>query len=166
MVITTIICYNYTVITINKGYMINKLAIKHAEKRRERLLSVVSDMKVRPGWIKYMRSVLGMTLKDLAKLTNLSIPGIADAEKREQKGKITIENLSKLADAMECDFVYGFIPKEDIQAILKRKSIQKAKESILQADIHMELEDQQVDENIDERITLLAENLLEKGKVW
>ena len=146
--------------------MINKLSIKHAQKRRENLMSVISDFKVRPGWIKYSRTLLGLTLKELAKLSNLSLPSIADAERRETKGKITIENLTKLANAMECEFVYGFIPKEDIPTMLKKKATQKARELILQADIHMSLEDQKVTENLDERVEILAEKLLKKGKVW
>ena len=146
--------------------MIDKIALKHAQKRRENMLSVHSDMNVRPGWIKYIRSILGLTLKELGRLSALSTPGVADAERRETEGKITIENLSKLANAMECEFVYGFIPKEDILELLKKKAMEKARKSILEADLHMSLEDQKVKEDLEERIERLAEKLLEKGKVW
>ena len=146
--------------------MKDKLTIKNAQKRRKELIKVMSSMKVKPGWIKYTRTVLEMTLKELAKLTGQSLPNVAQAEKRESEGKITIDTLSKLADAMECDFVYAFIPREDIPDLLQRKALEKAKRMILQAETHMSLEDQSVNEDIKLRIEMLAEKLLEKRKVW
>lgn len=146
--------------------MFNKMAVKHAQKRRENILQVLSSMKVKPGWIKYTRSVLGMTLKELASLAGLSLPTVAQAEKREAQGKVTLETLNKLANAMECDFVYAFVPKDNISDLLKKKATEKARKSILEADVHMALEDQKVKEELDSRVESLAEILLEKGKVW
>ena len=146
--------------------MINKLALKNAQKRRESLLKVISAMQVKPGWVKYTRSVLGMTLKELASRAGLALSTIAQAERRESEGKITIETLRKLADAMECEFVYAFIPKDDITELLRKKAIEKAKRTILKADTHMSLEDQKVTEELQFRIEMLAEKLIEKGKVW
>ncbi len=160
-------CFEY--ITHRKKYlsvMFNKMAIKHAQKRRESLLRVLPSMKVRPGWIKYIRSVLGMTLKELGSLAGLSLPTIAQAEKREAEGKVTIETLNKIANAMECEFVYAFVPKEDIPEMLKKKAMEKAKRSILRADTHMSLEDQKVQDDLTSRVERLAEKLIEKGKVW
>lgn len=146
--------------------MTNKLTLKNAQKRRESLLNALSAMQVKPGWIKYMRSVLGMTLKELAKRAGLALPTIAQAERRESEGKITIETLRKLAQAMECEFVYAFVPKDDITELLRTKAMDKAKRTILKADTHMSLEDQKVTEELQFRIEMLAEKLLEKGKVW
>lgn len=146
--------------------MINKLTLKNAQKRRESLLKALSAMQVKPGWIKYTRSVLGMTLKELASRAGLALPTIAQAERREAEGKITIETLRKLADAMECELVYAFVPKDDIAELLRKKAMEKARRTILKADTHMSLEDQKVTEELQFRIEMLAEKLLEKGKVW
>lgn len=146
--------------------MINKLTLKNAQKRRKSLLKALSAMQVRPGWIKYTRSVLGMTLKELALRAGLALPTIAQAERRESEGKITIETLRKFADAMECELVYAFVPKDDITELLRKKAMEKARLTILKADTHMSLEDQKVTEELQFRIEMLAEKLLEKGKVW
>lgn len=146
--------------------MINKLTLKNAQKRRESLLKALSAMQVKPGWIKYTRSVLGMTLKELASRAGLALPTIAQAERREAEGKITIETLRKLAEAMECELVYAFVSKDDIAELLRKKAMEKAKRTILKADTHMSLEDQKVTEELQFRIEMLAEKLLEKGKVW
>lgn len=144
----------------------DKLTIKNAQNRRNEILKALSYMKVRPGWIKYMRSVFGMTLKELAKLTSLSLPTVAQAEKRETQGKITIDTLNKIADAMDCDFVYAFVPRDEIPALMHKKAREKARRTILNADTHMSLEDQKVKEDLEFRIDNLAEKLLEKGKIW
>lgn len=144
----------------------DKLTLKNAENRRAEILKVISFMKVRPGWIKYIRSVLGMTLKDLAKLTGLSLSTIAQSERREAQGKVTIDTLNKIADAMGCEFVYAFVPREKISSTMQRKAREKAKRVILKADTHMTLEDQKVKEDLDARIANLAEKLLEKGNIW
>lgn len=146
--------------------MINKIIIKNAKKRRETLLKASSAMSVKPGWIKYTRSVLSMTLKDLAKRAGLSLPTIAQAERRESEGKVTIETLKKLAEAMNCEFVYAFICKDEINEFIQQQAFEKAKQIILKADTHMSLEDQQVDEDLELRIELLAEKLMAKGKIW
>lgn len=146
--------------------MTNKLNLKNAQKRRESLLMALPAMQVRPGWIKYTRFILGMTLKELAKRAGLAVPTVAQAERREAEGKVTLETLNKLAEAMECEFVYAFVPKKDVEEVLRGKAVEKAKRIILKADTHMKLEDQQVTEDLQFRIDMLAEQLLEKGKVW
>lgn len=146
--------------------MIDKITLKNAQKRRESLLKALSAMQVKPGWIKYTRSVLGMTLKELAERVGLALPTVAQAERRESEGKITIETLSKLAHAMECELVYAFVPKDDVTELLRKKAIEKARRTILKADSHMSLENQKVTEELQFRIEILAEKLLEKGKVW
>ena len=146
--------------------MLDKLTIKNAQKRRDALLKSLPHMKVKPGWIKYTRLVLGMTLKELAALTGLSLPTVAQAEKRESEGRVTIDTLKKLAEAMECEFVYAFVPKEDIPDLLQKKAIEKAKRTILKADTHMSLENQKVNEDLKFRIETLAAKLLTNGKIW
>lgn len=146
--------------------MLDKLSIKNAQNRRAEILKVIQQMKVKPGWIKYTRSVFGMTLKDLAKLAGLTLPTIAQAERREAEGKVTIETLKKLAEAMECDFVYAFVPKKDITKLIHDKASEKAKRTLLNADTHMSLEDQRVTEELKLRIENLTEKLIEKGKIW
>ncbi len=146
--------------------MINQMALEQAQKRRKALIQVFAETQVKPGWIKYIRSLFGMTLKELAKLTNLSLPSVAQAEKREEKGHITLETLRKMANAMECEFVYAFIPREEIPLLLKKKALENARKSKIQADTHMTLENQKVESDIEERIERLANELFKKGKIW
>ncbi len=146
--------------------MLDRLAIKNAQKRRDSIREVQSLMQVKPGWIRYTRSVLGMTLKELAKLAGLSLPTVAQSERREAEGKVTLETLNKLATAMECEFVYAFVPKKNINDLIQTKAMEKAKKTIFKADTHMSLEDQKVTEELELRVKNLAEILIAKGKIW
>lgn len=144
----------------------NELKMTQIQARLDSLKSLKDLAKVRPGWISYMRGALGMTLKNLAKILDVSIPTVAQSERREMEGKVSLETLRKMATAMECEFVYAFIPKKDLKTTLEKKAFEKASLILKSADTHMTLEDQKVEGDINKRIERLAKKLLEKGDVW
>ena len=146
--------------------LLDDLALTQVERRLKTIRVAFKEAKVHPGWINYMRHALGMTLQKLAERTKVSKPTIAQAERGEAKGKVTVETLKKLAEAMECEFVYAFVPKKTIKIIVKEKALEKAKRILLEADTHMILEDQRVEQDIKTRIERLADTLIEKGDVW
>ena len=67
---------------------------------------------------------------------------------------------------MECEFVYAFVPRNDIEVTLQMKAEEKARRILLKAETHMELEDQKVKEDQEKRIKALAKQIIEKGKIW
>ncbi len=144
----------------------DKLALTQIERRLKNLRRSFSDARVKPGWIHYMRKALGITLQKLADRAQVSKATAQQAERNEAKGKVTIETLKKMAAAMECEFVYAFVPKGSLKAILKEKAWEKAKQIISEADTHMTLEDQRVEQDLDSRIEQLADLLIERGDVW
>lgn len=113
-----------------------------------------------------MRQSLGMTLKQLAGRANLSIPTIAQAERAEVAGRMTVSTLNTMARAMGCEFVYAFVPKIDIDEMMKRAATEKAKSILATADVHMTLEDQRVEQSFEDRVQRLVAKLLKKGDVW
>ena len=144
----------------------DKLAMKQIERRLKNLRSIAKDANVRTGWIAYMRQAMSMTLSTLAKATGLSPATVQQIEKREKVGKVTIETMQKIAAAMECEFVYALIPKQDLGDLLKEKAMARATRIVREADVHMTLEDQRVSEDIEDRIERIAEDLLAKGDIW
>ena len=63
------------------------------------------------GWIKTVRTGMGMTLMQLAGRLEVSTPAVYKPEQMELDDKLTVAKLRKIAQAMECDLVYGFVPK-------------------------------------------------------
>ncbi len=148
------------------GKLKDPLALDQIERRIGAIRKTKEAMKVRPGWIHYMRKALGMKLEDLANCAGLSLSTVAQAERREAEGKVTLATLKQMAEAMECQFVYAFVPKTKIKSLLKGKALTKARAILTTADTHMTLEDQKVTESFERRVERLATKLLQKGDIW
>lgn len=142
------------------------LALDQIEKRLKKLRKVLSEAQVSPGWIYYMRHALGLTLEKLGLRAKLSKASIQQLEKRESQGRITLATLKKLAHAMDCEFMYAFVPNSELKSFLFEKAYKKAEKIIKNADVHMTLEDQKVSEGIELRIKRLAQELMARGDIW
>jgi predicted DNA-binding mobile mystery protein A len=113
-----------------------------------------------------MRGALSMTLAILAQRAGVSVSSVAQAERHEAEGRITLSTLKKLARAMDCELVYAFVPNTDLAATMKKAALQKARRLLSTADTHMTLEGQTVYSPLHERIEALADQLLAKGDIW
>lgn len=138
-------------------------ALQRIEKRSKQ-----NALPIRPeyGWIHQMRGALGLTLSKLGALCDVSTPTMAQAERREIEGKLNVETLRRAAEAMNCEFVYAFVPKSDMAEFIEKKAYEKAKRILAKADQHMTLEDQKVDRDFEERVMRLKNKLVAESKVW
>jgi predicted DNA-binding mobile mystery protein A len=144
----------------------DQLSQAQINRRVEALRPMTALSKVRPGWIRYMREALGMTLKTLGARAGLATSTIQQAERNEAAQAITLKSLSQIAEAMDCELVYAFVPKSPIAKVLEAAANSKAKRLLEAAGTHMELENQKVEQNLAERIARLAKTLLDKGDIW
>lgn len=122
------------------------------------------------GWIKAIRRAFGISTRQLAKLLDVNIGSVHTLEKREAKGKATLEVIEKAAKAMNCKLIYAIVPKEPYQnldAIIQEKTIKLAKEIIEKVEHSMRLE-KQGSEITREHIERLAKELKEKidPRIW
>lgn len=145
---------------------LTKLARDQIEKRLSNLRAVIADASIRTGWITYMREAMCMTQSILAKASGMTQATVQQIEKREREGNVTINTMRKIAAAMDCEFIYVLVPKQELSELLKMKALVKAKRMVEVANIHMTLEDQQVSGDINTRIERIAEDLLAKGDIW
>jgi predicted DNA-binding mobile mystery protein A len=65
-------------------------------------------------WSETIRTALGLTAAALGKRMGISQAATSKLERSEEAGTISIERLSALADALDCDFVYGFLPRQPL----------------------------------------------------
>jgi Fic-DOC domain mobile mystery protein B/predicted DNA-binding mobile mystery protein A len=63
------------------------------------------------GWLRAIRSGLGMSGVDLARRLGVKPPRVVEMEKSELDGAITLKVLARAADAMGCSLVYALIPR-------------------------------------------------------
>ena len=116
------------------------------------------------GWISAVRRALGMTAKQLAERVGLSQPRIAKMELNENNLKIS--TMKKIAEGLDCDFVYGFIPKSSLQETIKRQAHKKAEAILSSVNTNMALEDQLADNP--HILTDLADEMIAKNirRIW
>ncbi len=93
-----------------------KYATSVIRKRIEETQKKGNDDKITlpKSWIRTVRQALNMPVSVIAKKLGVSPQAIIEFEKSEAHidgGKISIKNLSKVADAMGMQLVYGFVPK-------------------------------------------------------
>jgi predicted DNA-binding mobile mystery protein A len=142
------------------------IAFSQFERRIKPIRKNLDNLNIKGGWIHYVRSILGIKLTTLAKLTKTTSSAVQQAEKREAQGKVTLETLNKMANAMDCEFVYAFVPKKEIRELVEDRAVKKARMILRNADMHMELEDQKVKQKFEDRVRRLAVQLMELGEVW
>ncbi len=144
----------------------NLLTLEQIERRKQKL-PWGSGKSVETGLIRQYREALGMTLSNLADNTGVATSTIAQAERREINGSnLNLDTLQRAASAMNCELTYTFIPKTNMRKFIEKQAYKKAKRIIERADLHMSLEDQKVQSEINKRIRRLAEKLVNQGKVW
>jgi predicted DNA-binding mobile mystery protein A len=106
--------------------------------------SSLSQVAIPPtGWIKAIRTTLGMTMQQLGKKLGISKQGVMDMEKREKEGAITIKALKEAAKAMDMQLVYGFVPHDgSLDALIEKRARALATQIVLRTSQTMKLENQ------------------------
>ena len=95
------------------------------------------------GWIKAIRTAIGMSMQQLGNKLNVSKQGVMDMEKREKDGSITIKALREIAWALDMQLVYGFVPNDgSLNALIEKRATELAKHIVMRTANTMELEDQ------------------------
>src|SRR5690242_8909577 len=78
------------------------------------------------GWIRTVRKALGMSGAQLAKRMGVTRARIAQAEKAELEGGVTLKSMQATAEALGCKFVYAFEPPVTVDNIIMAQARKKA----------------------------------------
>lgn len=117
------------------------LARKQLERRLAPLRAMALDAPPK-GWIRAIRESFGMTARQLAARMGVAPSRIPRVEHDEVTGATTLKTLRQAAAAMNCAFVYAFIPIEPLDHIVRDRAMKKAREEISRLDHTMRLENQ------------------------
>jgi predicted DNA-binding mobile mystery protein A len=126
------------------------LQLQQLKNKMLRLASLKEEIVPSTGWIKAIRTSLGMSMQQLGNKLNISKQGVLDIERREKDGSISIKSLREVAHVMDMKLVYGFIPLDGtLDALIEKKAKELAKQIVMRTAHTMQLEDQA---NSNERI--------------
>jgi predicted DNA-binding mobile mystery protein A len=141
-----------------------KTSSKLARKQLERRLSPLRKVEIAPprtGWIRAIREALGMTTRQLARRLESTQSRIPAIEHAEVTGATTLKTLRQVAAAMDCTFVYAFVPIKPIDDILHDRAMLKARREVARIDHTMRLENQGVSSaELDAELRRIVEGLL------
>jgi predicted DNA-binding mobile mystery protein A len=120
-----------------------RLARKNLDKR---LSPLRADRIVTPsrGWTKAIREALGMTTRQLAERMGVAPSRVTTIEKAEATGAITLKTLRETAEALDCQFVYAFVPNKALDDILYEQAERKVRNELAHLNHTMRLENQAV----------------------
>ncbi|HAZ14947.1 MAG: hypothetical protein A2X86_21455 [Bdellovibrionales bacterium GWA2_49_15] len=142
-----------------------KLIRVQAGRKFESLRELSEAARGVTSWCKYVRLALGMSAGQLARRLGLAPNTVSEAEAREADGRLTINKLKEMANAMECDLVYAFIPRRPLKDLVYQEAKKKVLKSMERAETHMELEGQKVSDQC-ERIEALIEEKMYSKYLW
>lgn len=111
-------------------------------KAMDALQSFLKLPKPREGWIRTVRSALGMTGVQLSHNLNVSRSRVARVEQDELRGAVTLKTMQDMAEAMDCTFVYAIVPKGKVEDVIWQRALAKARQQVAEVGTHMALEGQ------------------------
>lgn len=148
----------------------NKLQIEQLSQKIKAFQSL--DEVIRPsiGWVKTIRTSLGMSLEQLGSKLGITKQSVQSIEKREADGSITVKALEEIASCLEMKLVYGFVPLDgSIEKMIEKKAKMLAIEIVKRTSNNMKLEDQEnspsrIQKAIDERTKEIIDQM--PKKLW
>lgn len=94
------------------------------------------------GWLKLVRESLGRTERQQAQLLGISGATLHKSERSEADGRITLGQLQKLAEGLDCELVYALVPRTPLTEVVKKRAQSIATMEVSGVAHTMELEDQ------------------------
>lgn len=138
-----------------------QLLIEQLDKKIENFKGSAIVLVPSKGWINTIRTTLNMTQNQLGAKLEMTKGAMQKIEEREASGKITINKLRDVGQALDMKFVYGFVPNDgSIDHMISKKSEKLARKIVMRTNQNMKLEDQGIgDEKLNKTIKDLAKEI-------
>ena len=138
------------------------LILQQYRHKFDKSLMVKNIRRPKEGWIRTLRKALGMSSPQLARLLGLGKAQVSQMERMEIDDRITLKQLRRVAEELDCELVYALVPRTSIQEMIRERANFKAKKIIEAANQHMILESQQLDKSsLNEQLDLETKHLIQ-----
>ena len=109
---------------------IGNLRLQQLNRDLESFRAARSVPRPEKGWIRAVRSAMGVSTGDLGRILGVSRQLPLQFEKAEADDSITLKSLRRVANALDCDLVYALTPRtgttrERSPAQAKHKTIER-----------------------------------------
>jgi len=116
------------------------------------------------GWIRALRTALGISARQMAKRLNVSHPSYLEAETSEVRDTITLGQLRRMASALDSELVYTIVPRRSLVDTVEARAAEIAKERVTRVAHTMALEDQATSSDATDAQIEAAKNQLLAGR--
>ena len=123
----------------------------------------------RHGWLKAIREALGITTRQFGRRVGLANSTIVQAEQGEAAGTISLGQLRRLADALDCEMHYMLVPRGSLATRVDQQADRKARERVAPLAHSMALEQQRAGSTFEElQVTAVKDELLRgrRSRLW
>lgn len=74
------------------------------------------------GWLKAIRESLGLTERQQADRLGITGSTLHKSELAEAQERITLKQLRKLADGLDCELVYALVPRKPLTQVVEERA--------------------------------------------
>jgi predicted DNA-binding mobile mystery protein A len=99
-----------------------KISREQLDDTLSRFSSVASVSRPMRGWIRAIRDALGMNMRQFANRLGVSKSRIPRIEQDEITGGLTLRTMNRVAEELDCVFVYGFVPRTSLDDTVKKQA--------------------------------------------
>ena len=141
--------------------MMKNTILSQYQSKIDQLIDISQIIRPKEGWIRSLRKALGMSSPQLARRLSISKSQASQMERMEVEDRITLKQLRRVADALDCDLTYALVPRKPVKAMVRDRARLKAIKLVKKADVQMKLEAQRLSsESLDAQIEVEVERLM------
>ena len=141
--------------------MMKQIIRDQYQSKLSQLIDINEVIRPKEGWVRTLRKALGMSGLQLAKRLGMSKSQASQMERMEVEDRITLKQLRRVADSLDCDLMYALVPRKPIDTMLHDRAREKAQKLVGKTDVQMKLEAQQLsNEQLETQIEMETDRLL------
>ncbi len=138
------------------------LKLEQVQRQLEAFSPLFKLQRPRRGWLKLVREALGRTERQQAGMLGISGPALHKAEKSESEDRITLGQLRRLAEGLDCELVYSLVPRRPFEEVVQERARVIASAEVFGVAHSMELDGRRPAEaTLQRQITHRTEELLQ-----
>lgn len=143
------------------------LARKALDQRVSSLRYAAAQAPPAGGWIRSIRTALGMNATQFAQRLGVTRQSAQEQEQSEIDGSIRLTSLRRAAAALDCQLIYAFVPRTSLEDLVQTQAREVAMGELSQVDQTMLLEGQRVDaSSAEQRLRDRIDELIGSRQLW
>ena len=125
-----------------KTTAMNHLQLQQVHARLSAFSPLVHLRRPSKGWLRLIRETIGRTQRQQAQRLGVTGATVHKAEVSESDEPITVGQLRKLADGLDCELVYALVPRTPLLEVVQNRARAIATREVERVAHSMRLEDQ------------------------